>query len=105
MYMLENMVLPPLEGSEREEERVFVGPRRIAGIDVEPELALAEGADRLSVDLDVAHEQHFFVVLTNPLGAAAQLFGRLPAVAELAEIGREPKLLLLGDALAAKDQH
>src|SRR5262249_4486604 len=46
-----------------------------------------------------------FVVLTNSLGAAAQLFGRLPAGAELAEIGREPKLLLLGDALAAKDQH
>src|SRR5262249_20303402 len=53
----------------------------------------------------VAHQQHLFVILTNSLGAAAQLFGRLPAVSELAEIGREPKLLLLGDALAAKDQH
>ena len=72
---------------------------------MEPEFALAEGADGLSVDLDVADEQHLFVVLTNSLGAAAQLLGRLPAVAELAEIGREPKLLLLGDALAAKDQH
>src|SRR5262249_45021753 len=50
-------------------------------------------------------QQHLVVILTNSLGAAAQLLGRLPAVAEFAEVGRKPKLLLLGDALAAKDQH
>src|SRR5262249_31592126 len=90
---------------ERVEKGVFVGPRRIAGIDVEPKFALAEGADRLSVDLDVADQQHLFVILTNSLGAAAQLLGRLPAGAEFAEVGRKPKLLLLVYTSVALDNH
>src|SRR5229473_2497549 len=90
---------------ERVQERVLIGPRRIAGIDVEPELALAEGADRLPVDLDVGDEEDLLVVLLDSLGAAAQRLGRLLAAAEVAEIGREPKLLLLRDGLAAEYQH
>jgi hypothetical protein len=42
----------------RVEERVAVEPRGVAGIDVKPELALAERADRLAVDLDVADQKH-----------------------------------------------
>src|SRR6516162_4900196 len=52
---------------QRIEERVFVRLRRIAGIDVEPELALAEGADRLAVDLDVADQEYLLVVLLGAL--------------------------------------
>ena len=90
---------------ERVEESVFVGPRRIAGIDVEPELAVAEGADRLAVDLDVGHQQHLLVVLLDALGARAQRFGRLLAAAEVAEIGGEAKLVVLRHFLAAEHQH
>ena len=56
---------------ERVEEGVFVGPRGIARVDVEPEFALAEGADRLPVDLDVGDQKDLLVVLKNAFGAVA----------------------------------
>src|ERR1700726_2586432 len=59
LYMFENFVLPPVEGMEKS---VLVGSRGVAGIDMKPEFSLAERADRLPVDLDVAHEQHLLVV-------------------------------------------
>jgi hypothetical protein len=90
---------------ERMQEGVFVGARRIAGIDVEPELAVAESADRLAVDLDIGDQEDLLVVLLDALGAAAQRRGRHLAVAELAEIGGEAQLLILGDALAAEHQN
>src|SRR6266545_4955766 len=90
---------------ERIEERVLVGSRRIAGIDVEPEFAVAERADRLPVDLDVGDEQNLLVVLPDALGAAAQLVRRLLAAAEVAETGRKAKLVVLRNLLAAEHQH
>jgi len=94
---------------ERIEEGVLVRPRRVAGIDVEPELAIAERADRLAVDLDVGHQQDLVTVLVavlyGALGAAAQLFRRFLAKPEIAEIGGKPKLVVLRDILAAEHQH
>src|SRR5205823_7556545 len=85
-------------------ERVSVRARGVAGIDVEPEFTLAEGADRLAIDLDVGDEQHLLVGLINSLGAAAQRLRRFFPGAEITEIGGEPKLLLLVDRLPAKYQ-
>ena len=90
---------------ERIEERVLVGLRRIAGIDVKPEVALAEGADRNAVLLDVADQQNLLVILLRAFGAGAQFLRRLLARAEIAEIGRELELLVLRDGLAAEHQH
>src|SRR5882762_3181304 len=86
-------------------KRVFVWPRGITRIDVKPELAVAEGADRLAVDLDVGDEQNFLVVLPDAFGAGAQFKRRLLAAAEVAEIGRKTQLLVLADGLAAEHQH
>lgn len=72
---------------------------------MEPELAIAERADRLPVDLDVGDEQYLLVVLLDALGAAAQRRGRLLAAAELTEIGREAKLVVLRQLLAPEHQH
>src|SRR5882672_225757 len=49
--------------------------------------------------------KNLLVILLDPLGAAAQLLRRLLAVAEVAEIGRETKLVILDKGLAAEDQH
>ena len=76
---------------------------------MEPELALAERADRLAVDLDVGDQQDLVGVLVaflqRAFGAAAERFRRFLADAEIAEIGGEPKLIVLRDILAAEHQH
>src|SRR4029077_6988233 len=90
---------------ERVEKRVLVGLGRIARVDVEPELALAERADRYAVDLDVAHQEDLLMVLGNALGAAAQRLRRLLAAAEIAEIGCKAQLVVLADLLSAEHQH
>src|SRR5712671_169605 len=90
---------------DRVEKSVPVRPRRVTAVDVEPELAFPEGADRLAVDLDVGDEENLLIVLLAPLGAAAQLIRRLLAVAQCAEIGGEPKLVILRKSLAAEHQH
>src|SRR5262245_43333701 len=80
---------------DRVEKSVPVRPRRVAAVDMEPELAFPESADRLAIDLDVGDEENLLIVLLAALGAAAQLLRRLLAVAEFAEIGRETKLVIL----------
>ena len=72
---------------------------------MEPELAVAEGADRLAVDLDVGDEQYLLVILKDALGAAREFRRRLLAAAELAEIGGKAQLLVLADRLVAEHQH
>ncbi len=72
---------------------------------MEPEFAVAEGADRLAVDFDVGHQQHLFVVLPDALGAGAQRLGRFLAAAEIAEIGCKAQLIVLRNLLAAEHQH
>ena len=84
---------------ERVEKSVLIRSRRIAEIDVKPELAVAEGADRLAVHFDVGDQQHLLVILLHSLGTAAQGLGRFFAAAEVAEIGRKPKLVVLRQRL------
>ncbi len=69
---------------------------------MEPELAFPESSDRLPFDFDIGDEKNLLVVLLAPFGAVAQLLRRLLAVAEFAEIGREPKLVVSGKSLASK---
>ena len=71
---------------------------------MEPKFAIAEGADGLSVDLDISHQENLFVVLLDSLGATAQLFRRFLAAAQVAEIGSEPKLIILRNVLAPEHQ-
>src|SRR5262252_5753794 len=48
VHVREERVAAGARELEREEERVFIRPRGVAGIDVEPEFALTECADRLA---------------------------------------------------------
>src|SRR6516165_2655794 len=90
---------------ETVEERISVRPRRIAAVDVEPEFALAERPDRLAVDLDVGDEENFLIVLLNSFGAVAERLWRSLAITQNAEIGRETKLVVLGQRLSPEHQH
>src|SRR5712671_3029385 len=61
---------------DRVEKSVPVRPRRVTAVDVEPELAFPEGADRLAVDLDVGDEENLLIVLLAPCPAGSPRRGR-----------------------------
>src|SRR5688572_27937168 len=84
------------------EKSAAIRPFGMAPVDMEPELALAESADRNSVLLEVGDQQDVLVSLLGAFDLLRQLRLRPLALAQMAKIRREAELVVLGYLLPTK---